>query len=40
MELCRDVWFVEMFVGYTARSGGGEQGVYQLLGKSEMLVLY
>jgi hypothetical protein len=39
MELCRDIWFVEMFGGYIALSGGEEQGVCQQLGKSEMLVL-
>jgi hypothetical protein len=35
MELCRDIWFVEMFGGYTALGGG----VCQRPGKSEMLVL-
>jgi len=39
MELCRDIWFVEMFGGYTALGGGEEQGVCQRTGKSEMLVL-
>jgi hypothetical protein len=39
MELCADIWFVEMFVGYTARGGGEEQSVCEQPGKSEMLVL-
>jgi hypothetical protein len=37
MELCRDIWFVEMFGGYTALSGGEEQGVCLQPGVSEML---
>jgi hypothetical protein len=37
MELCRDIWFMEMIVGDTAKDGREKQGVVQQPKKMKIL---